>query len=323
MTAPPFDLSALARDVADLAARNLYLGTSSWKYPGWVGQLYEEQRYIWRGKFSESRFDKHCLNEYATVFKTVCVDAGYYRFPSPEFLGKLAAQVPDDFRFSFKVTDEITVRDFPRLPRFGNRGGQTNPHFLDADLFAAAFLEPCEGIREKVGLLMFEFSHFHKGTFDRGRDFVTALDAFLNQLPNGWQFGVEIRNRTFLHPEYFAMLAERGVTHVFNHWTRMLPVGEQLAMEGSRATDFFGARFLLTPGRNYAEAVADFSPYTATRREDPAAREAGAKLLAKPTKRRSYLYVNNRLEGNAINTIRAMITRYKGDIAPPCAPEVG
>ena len=64
MTAPPFDLSAFARDVAELAARNLYLGTSSWKYAGWTGQLYEEQRYLWRGKFSESRFDKHCLGEY-------------------------------------------------------------------------------------------------------------------------------------------------------------------------------------------------------------------------------------------------------------------
>ncbi len=311
MTAPPFDPSALARDVAALAARNLYLGTSSWKYPGWAGQLYDEQRYLWRGKFSESRFDKHCLDEYASVFKTVCVDAGYYRFPTADFLRKLAAQVPDDFRFSFKVTDEITIRDFPRLPRFGKRGGLRNPHFLDAGLFTAAFLAPCEDIREKVGLLMFEFSHFHQGAFERGRDFVAALDAFLGQLPSGWQYGIEIRNRSFLHPEYFAMLAGHGVTHVFNNWTHMPPVGEQLAMEGSRATDFFGARFLLTPGRKYAEAVEDFSPYTETKREDPDAREAGAALLAKPTKRRSYLYVNNRLEGNALNTIRAMIARFK------------
>ena len=311
MTAPPFDLAALTRDVAGLAARNLLVGTSSWKYPGWAGQLYDEQRYLWRGKFSEARFDKHCLDEYATVFKTVCVDAGYYRFPTPEFLTKLAAQVPDDFRFSFKVTDEITVREFPRLPRFGKRGGEANPHFLDAGLFAASFLEPCEHIREKVGLLMFEFSHFHKGVFERGRDFVAALDTFLDQLPSGWQYGVEIRNRAFLHPEYFAMLADHGVTHVFNNWTRMPPVGEQLALEGSRATDFFGARFLLTPGRSYVDAVENFSPYTETKCEDPDAREAGARLLAKPTPRRSYLYVNNRLEGNAINTLRAMIAGFK------------
>lgn len=92
MTAPPFDRAGLARDLAVLAGRNLYVGTSSWKYPGWVGQIYDGQRYDWRGKFSVSRFDKHCLEEYAAVFKTVCVDAGYYRFPTPEYLESLVSR---------------------------------------------------------------------------------------------------------------------------------------------------------------------------------------------------------------------------------------
>jgi hypothetical protein len=34
--------------------------------------------------------------------------------------------VPADFLFSFKVTDEITTRRFPKLPRFGERAGQQN-----------------------------------------------------------------------------------------------------------------------------------------------------------------------------------------------------
>jgi uncharacterized protein YecE (DUF72 family) len=68
--------------------------------------------------FSNARFERNCLTEYAQVFKTVCVDAAYNKFPTREWIGDMAAQVPEDFRFAFKVTDEITVRRFPNFPRF-------------------------------------------------------------------------------------------------------------------------------------------------------------------------------------------------------------
>jgi uncharacterized protein YecE (DUF72 family) len=53
--------------------------------------------YEWRGKLAESRFEKNCLSEYAEVFKTVCVDAAYYAFPSVKYLEGLAPQVPAGF----------------------------------------------------------------------------------------------------------------------------------------------------------------------------------------------------------------------------------
>jgi uncharacterized protein YecE (DUF72 family) len=121
----------MKQSAASLAERGIFIGTSSWKYPGWNGQLYDESRYLWRGKFAKSRFEKNCLGEYAEVFKTVCVDAAYYTFPSPKYLEGLAAQTPDGFQFGFKVTDEITVKKFPNLPRFGQRAGRPNEHFLE------------------------------------------------------------------------------------------------------------------------------------------------------------------------------------------------
>ena len=93
-----------------LAAQGIYIGTSSWKYPGWMGQIYTEERYLTRGKFSKAKFDAECLTEYAEMFSTVCVDAGYYTFPSEKWLTGMAAQVPDSFRFAFKVPEDITVR---------------------------------------------------------------------------------------------------------------------------------------------------------------------------------------------------------------------
>ena len=32
-----------------LAADGIFIGTSSWKYRGWAGLLYDEQRYCYRG----------------------------------------------------------------------------------------------------------------------------------------------------------------------------------------------------------------------------------------------------------------------------------
>src|ERR1700689_5125755 len=102
-----FDRNQIKERIASLAASGIFIGTSSWKYSGWRGMLYDEARYVYRGKFAESRFEKNCLTEYAEVFKTVCVDAAYYAFPTDKYLRGLADQVPPDFQFAFKVTDQI------------------------------------------------------------------------------------------------------------------------------------------------------------------------------------------------------------------------
>lgn len=99
-----------------LAASNVFIGTSSWKYPGWCGQIYDEQRYCYRGKFAETRFQRDCLAEYAEVFKTVCVDAAYYQFPSMKYLDGLMTKVPGDFLFTF------LSRLFGRSSRRGSLG---------------------------------------------------------------------------------------------------------------------------------------------------------------------------------------------------------
>jgi len=303
-----FDPSVMAGKLAALATRNVFLGTSSWKYEGWLGQLYTAENYHFRGKLARSRFEANCLSEYSQVFRTVCVDAGFYRFPSTRYVDGLAAQVPDRFRLSFKVTDEITLKTFPRLPRHGERAGQANPGFLNAELFLNAFLDPLRPYRQKIGLLIFEFGHFYPRDFARGRDFVAQLDQFLAQLPSGWQYGVEIRNQNLLQPDYFEVLREHGVAHVFNSWTHMPGVTEQMGLPGSFTTDFFAARFLLKPGRKYAEAVAAFQPYNQLGQEFPAGREALTQLISRPTPARpSFLFVNNRLEGSALATIAAVL----------------
>ncbi len=313
------DRDGLAHKLARLAARGVLIGTSSWKYPGWLDGIYERDRYVWRGRFSNARFERDCLAEYAQVFPTVSVDAAYYRFPDRRFLESLASQVPASFQFVLKVTDEITIRRFPNLPRFGVRAGQSNPHFLDAELFSRAFLAPCEAIRANIGLLMFEFSHFWPGDFARGRDFLEALEAFLAQLPRGWPYAVEIRNRQWLRPEYFATLARHGVTHVFNAWADMPDVSEQLSLSGSETNPaLLAARFLLGEGRSYEQAVKLFNPYRELKEPNAGGRAAAVALvrrgLASQGKARVLIFVNNRFEGHAPGTICAVLEQLGDDL---------
>jgi len=307
-----FDRDQMKAAAAALAEEGVFIGTSSWKYPGWHGQLYHEDRYVWHGKYSATRFKRLCLAEYAEVFKTVCVDAAYYKFPDHRFLEQLVSQVQADFLFALKVTDRITIKRFANLPRFGMRAGTDNEDFLNAALFDSAFLRPCQPFQANIGLLIFEFSHFSPRDFERGREFVEALDGFLGKLPSGWRYGVEIRNRTFLHPDYFAALARHGAAHVFNSWQDMPSLAEQFALPGSRTSpDFFGARLLLRPGRKYEEAVKQFSPYDRIKDAYPEGRTAGASLIQEARRGRGapkgFIYVNNRFEGNALETIAAMI----------------
>jgi uncharacterized protein YecE (DUF72 family) len=294
-----------------LAQQGVYLGTSSWKYEGWLDQIYTRDRYVYRGNYSKTRFEKNCLTEYAETFPTVCIDAAYYDFPRPQYLTNLAEQVPPHFQFGLKVTDAITIRKFPNLERFGPRAGQPNPDFLNADLFTTRFLEPCSQIRSQIGLIIFEFSRFWPTDYAQGRDFLADLDAFLTQLPPNWPYGIEIRNRHWLVPNYFACLQKHHITHVYNAWDAMPPIHEQLQLPDSIPNPHLvAARFLLKSGRKYAQAVQAFQPYNQTREPLPEARQAGAQLIQHgrtTPNRKTFVFVNNRLEGNSPNTIAAMI----------------
>ena len=90
-------------------------------------------------------------------------------------------------------------------------------------------------------------------------------------------YAVEVRNEEFLTPMYFAVLREHGVAHVFNSWTRMPSIGDQLDLPGVgvRARSSSRARCSV-PGRTYDEAVDAFAPYD--RIQDPT-RSCGSDLV--------------------------------------------
>lgn len=80
-----------------------------------------------------------------------------------------------------------------------------------------------------------------------------------------------------------------------------------MAMPGAFTTDFFAARFLLRKGRSYQLAVDSFSPYTEIKDPNLEGRQALLALREMRTFRPSYIFVNNRFEGSALETIAAVI----------------
>jgi uncharacterized protein YecE (DUF72 family) len=85
----PEQAARLAPRMAELAKRGVFIGTSSWKYQGWIGSIYTQERYETRGKLSTAKFQRECLAEYARTFPTVGGDFSFYQFPSSDYWARL------------------------------------------------------------------------------------------------------------------------------------------------------------------------------------------------------------------------------------------
>ncbi len=301
--------SPLAEKLHVLAGEGIFLGTSSWKYEGWMGQIYHEESYRTRGRFSQKKFAAECLAEYAATFPVVCGDFSFYQFPSDDYWRQLFASAPAPLRFAFKVSEEITARTFPTHVRYGSRAGKVNDNFLNARLFEGALLQALEPHHARVAALIFEFGTFSRKDFASVDEFLSTLAPFLAALPGGWRYSVEIRNPEYLGSDYFGVLRERNIAHVFNAWTRMPELARQIILDGAFTADFTLTRALLRHGRSYEQAVTQFSPYKEIRDPNPEARASVKELIrrARAERREAFIFVNNRLEGNAPATIEAIV----------------
>ena len=75
----------------------LFIGTSGWVYPDWLGIFYPKDL---PSKDKLKYFSKH--------FKTAEINYSFYRLPRPAIYQKWYSETPDDFLFSVKVSRFIT-----------------------------------------------------------------------------------------------------------------------------------------------------------------------------------------------------------------------
>ncbi len=316
------ELAVIAPDIVELAARlpaNLYLGTSSWSFPGWKDLVYSSEA-------SEATLAREGLAAYAQhpLFRSVGVDKTFYR-PAPRVeFERMAAQVPAAFRFLVKMW-RGTVEHGVRAP------GQVRPvadgestHDAPRAVTALdAFLDPrvaefecvrpaIEGLGDKAGPLLFQFPpmRFAGGRAQRG--FLAQLAAFLAALPKGPLYAIELRNRTLLAPDcaprLAALLAENNAVPCLTVHPSMPTVHAQARALLLDHTRPLVMRWMLRGNHAYGEAKNLYEPFDALVEPDDASRDALAHLArgALAAGLGVWIITNNKAEGSSPRSVERL-----------------
>ncbi|GAA4329118.1 hypothetical protein GCM10023144_15560 [Pigmentiphaga soli] len=313
---PPAEPSAAVRELAAALPPGLYLGTSSWSFPGWNGLVYGAEA-------SESLLAREGLAAYAQhpLLRSVSLDRGFYAPLTREQYARYASQVPDGFRFVVKAPNLVTDAVLR-----GERGvpAGPNPSFLDAALAAECFVAPCvEGMGDKAGPLVFQFPPLPPEVLADPAGWVARLEAFLAALPplpaaDGHRrpfYAVEFRDPQVVTPRMMRMLAARGVRYCVAIHARMPPVERQLQAEAATGPGPLVVRWSLLAGQRYEQAKARFAPFDKIVVPDPATRAAlaAAARRAADAGQPAWLVANNKAEGSAPLTLQLLAAA----IAPP------
>jgi uncharacterized protein YecE (DUF72 family) len=221
--------------------------------------------------------------------------------------------IPLKFKWISKVLDQLTIERYPRGRKYGDKAGKENENFLNPVLFRELFLAPfvADEVRRHTGPFVFQFQPMWR-TDSQARDrFFDRLDAFFAGLPTTFRYAVELRNPELLTPRYFGILNEHGATHCFNHWGGMPPLVEQMraaAAAGGLQANWYVARLLTPLGLGYKQSVERFSPYERLGEAQPQMRSDVLRLARRALDRgaEAWILVNNRIEGNAPQTIDAL-----------------
>jgi uncharacterized protein YecE (DUF72 family) len=288
---PPFDPKQLFR----LAAQGLFIGTSSWKYRGWEGMIYQG------GYASEAQFQRVSLREYTSYFPTVGVDFTYFAWPLREMMAYLLESTPENFRLCPKVTKRITLSSFPNLPAYGKWAGKKNPDFLNPELFKEQFYDPISILRGRLGVILFEFSGPEEEELD-------LFENFFSKIPRDFTYAVEIRNPELVKPTTYELLAKLDLAPVFSVWTKMPSIREQWQAYQKSSTNQnlpLVGMGLLKPGRSYDEAVQLFQPFKERKEPCQEVLEDLAMIALEGLRRsqKTYILLNNRLEGSAPHSV--------------------
>ena len=285
----------------DLAARlppGVYLGTSSWHFPGWATVVYDrpaDERVLARAGLSA--YAQHPL------LRCVGVDRTFYApLPAAE-LRHYAEQVPPDFRFVIKAPMLCTATSMRSEP---GAHPVPNPRFLDAAFAADRFIAPClEGLGARLGVLVFQFPPLGRALTRRPEAFAEQLQAFLCALPAGPRYAVELRDHALVCATYLEALKASGAHHCLGLHPRMPVASEQARETGLDHAGPLIVRWNLHAGLAYAEARARYAPFTRLVDEDIPNRVSLARLCLAASARGDPVFViaNNKAEGSAPLTL--------------------
>ncbi|NJD20481.1 MAG: DUF72 domain-containing protein [Gemmatimonadetes bacterium] len=329
--AVPVGPAPVGAELAEAAARlprSLRMGTSSWSFPGWEGLVYDRS-------VQETVLARHGLAAYARhpLLRTVGVDRTFYRsLPAAEFRA-MADVVPEEFRFLVKADRLVTSATDPGE---GPLRGAI-PRFLDAAWAIDKVVGPVvEGLGPKAGPLLFQFPPTAPNLVGGSTAFVERLHRFLDALPPGPLYAVELRTPAFLTGAYAEVLESTRAAHCYTVHPSMPPLEQQIAVVRHFEQPALVVRWMLHSGLRYEAAKDRYEPFDRIVDEDPRSLDsiAVAVLDALIAERAAFVVVNNKAEGSAPRSVFRLALRiadwdlareHPGDApagaAPPAAPE--
>jgi uncharacterized protein YecE (DUF72 family) len=305
----------------------IFLGASSWAFPGWTGIVYDSA-------YTESQLARAGLAAYARhpLLRTVGIEHGAHGFLAASDYQHYARQVPDGFRFVAKAPAAVTD---PVLRAAHGSADAPNPDFLDASLASDRFVRPAlAGFGPHAGPLVFQFDPLPRAAVQDPQTLHALIDrigSFIAALPKeiGGMvpiYAVEVRNAELLTPRLVRMLREVGARLCLSLHAHMPEAARQSA--ALRAMDGLpeeGDQWLLKgplvvrwnrhSGRQHDNAPRRYAPFDRIMDADILARGTLAHLIhvAMRSKQAAFVLVNNQAEGCApascIELARAVIAR--------------
>jgi uncharacterized protein YecE (DUF72 family) len=188
---------------------NPHVGTMGWSFSFWKPNFYPQDLP-----------SKDFLSYYAKHLDTVEVDSTFYRIPRRQTVTEWKQQTPDGFLFSLKFPQKITHVKMLK----------------DAEDETRVFLERVDLLEEKLGVLLLQFPPMFR------QEQSHLLKDYLAALPKGYRYAVEVRNKSLLNAELYALLRDHNVALALVDAAKMPLVSEVTAdfvyirWEGDRKT---------------------------------------------------------------------------------------
>ncbi len=292
--------AAIAAKLQASFGSRLYLGTSSWTFPGWSGLVWDQ------GPYTDGELSRHGLAAYAKhpLLRTVSLDRTFYRAIDAATYARLARQTPDDFRFVVKAPSEITDAVL-RAPDTGVPL-RDNVHFLNPQRALATAVQPAiDGLGHKLGAMVFQISPLSAGWLRNSHALHERLSALwrvvVPAMPAAALTAIELRDARILSPRLTAHLAQHGVSYCLGLNDNMPPVRQQTGAARAAGRGDFICRWSLRSGLRYNQAKAQWAPFDRLQGSDMPTREALAQAVVATLADgyRAFVTINNKAEGSA------------------------
>ncbi|MES2454844.1 MAG: DUF72 domain-containing protein [Bacteroidota bacterium] len=176
----------LAMPFPENPSAKFYLGTSGLLLPVKNKLFYPEE-------FKE----KSRLCFYGSLMNSIEINSSFYKVPMASTVRKWADEVPEDFRFTFKLFKEITH----------NKGLAFDPDTL------SRFMQVIDAAAEKKGSLLVQFpGSVRMDNFNQLKRLVAALRD--HDPDNNWDIALEFRHVSLYQDEVYGLLEDFGMAMV-------------------------------------------------------------------------------------------------------------